>query len=293
MKSKQKIWLGVGAFVVVGAGAVGASGPLSAETPPRMRFFVGLAADAAMQRAPSGRIMLAQHADHSKEAGEGGEQKGIENLPPDLAFAVRIALVRGHLLVGDQLIKQREWNAALPHFLHPTEELYPDIKDHLAEYNVPQFDAVLVALADLVKARKGGDAYVRARKQVGDALAAADAGLQAKHGDDWSSFVTEAGVETIKAAAEEYGEAVSGGRIVKPVEYQDARGFIWEADRMIANVAPSLQKKDPAALKEVRTRVADIKKVFPTAVPPRVPVKDQAALLAMISQLELTAVKLM
>jgi hypothetical protein len=62
---------------------------------------------------------------------------------------------------------------------------------------------------------------------------------------------------------------------------------------MIESVAPSLQKKDPTALKEVRARIAEIKKVFPAAVPPRVPVKDQAALLAMVSQLELTAVKLM
>jgi hypothetical protein len=293
MKSKQKIWLGVGAFVVAGASAVGASGTLAAETPPRMRSLPGLAADTATARAPSAGVVLAQHADHGKDAGEGGEQKAVENLPPDLAFGVRIALVRGHLLVGDQLVKQHEWNAALPHFLHPTEEIYPDVKDHLAEYNVPPFDAALVALADVVKAHKGGDAYARARKQVDGALAAADSGLLAKKGDDWPSFVTEAAVEAIKSAAEEYGEGIIGGRIVKPVEYQDARGFIWEADRMIESVAPSLQKKDPAALKEVRTRLADLKKVFPTAVPPRVPVKDQAALLAMVSQLELTAVKLM
>jgi hypothetical protein len=259
-----------------------------------MRTSADFAVDTAMtQMPPSGGFVLAQHADHGKEAGEGGEQKGIENLPPDLAFAVRIALVRGHLLVGDQLVKQREWNAALPHFLHPTEEIYPDIKDHLGEYNAPPFDAALKALADVVKARKGGDDYARARKQVDDALAAADTGLRAKHGDDWPSFVTESSVEAIKSAAEEYGEAISGGRIVKPVEYQDARGFIWEADRMIESVAPSLQKKDPTALKEVRARIAEIKKVFPAAVPPRVPVKDQAALLAMVSQLELTAVKLM
>jgi hypothetical protein len=62
---------------------------------------------------------------------------------------------------------------------------------------------------------------------------------------------------------------------------------------MIESVSPTLQKKDPTALKELRARLADLKKVFPTAVPPRVPVKNQAALLAMVSRLELTAVKLM
>jgi hypothetical protein len=290
MKTKQKIWLGVGAFVVVGAGTVGAGGSL-ADTSPRP--LADLASSTAIPRAPSGAFVLAQHADHGKEAGEGGEQKGIENLPPDLAFAARIALLRGHLLVGEQLVKQREWNGALPHFLHPAEEIYPEIKDHLAEYKVPPFDAALAALADTVKARKGGEAYATARKRVEEALTAADSGLREKQGDGWPSFVTEAAVEAIKAAAEEYGGAIIGGRIVKPVEYQDARGFIWEADRMIESVSPSLQIKDPAALKELRARLADLKKVFPTAVPPRAPVKDQAALLAMVSRLELTAVKLM
>jgi hypothetical protein len=292
MKSKQKIWFGIGAVVMAGAGAAVATGPVSADTPPRMRSFSDLPSDTAIPRIPADRFVLTQHADHGKEAGEGGEQKAIENLPPDLAFAVRIALVRGHLLVGDQLVKQHEWNAALPHFLHPGEELYPDLKEHLAEYNVPPFDAGLAALAEVVKAHKGGDAYAGARKPVEEALAAADSGLRQEQGD-WPAFMTEAAVEAIKAAAEEYGGAIVGGRIVKPVEYQDARGFIWEAERMIESVAPSLQKKDPAALKGLRARLADIKKVFPTAVPPRVPLKDQPGLLAMVSRLELEAVKLM
>jgi hypothetical protein len=258
-----------------------------------MRSLPNLGSGSAVARVPSDSFVLAQHADHGKEAGEGGEQKGIENLPPDLAFAVRTALVRGHLLVGDQLVKQHEWNAALPHFLHPGEELYPGIKDHLDEYNAPAFDAALSALADLVKARKGGDEYARARKAVDEALAVTDSGLHQKRGEDWPAFVTEAAVEAIKAAGEEYGGAIVGGRIAKPVEYQDARGFIWEAELMIQSVAPSLKKKDPAALKDLRARLAELKKVFPTVVPPKAPVKDQGAVLAMVSRLELAAAKLM
>ena len=71
-------------------------------------------------------------------------------------FAVRIALLRGHLLVGDELVDQGQWNAALPHFLHPSEEIYGDIERQLADYRVPPFDAALAALTAAVKARKGG-----------------------------------------------------------------------------------------------------------------------------------------
>ena len=62
---------------------------------------------------------------------------------------------------------------------------------------------------------------------------------------------------------------------------------------MIEAVAPALQKKDAAALKGVRAGLAELKKVFPAAVPPRMPVKDHATMLAIVSRIELAAGKLM
>jgi hypothetical protein len=292
MKMKSKIWLGVGAFVVAGTGAMGA--PLVADMPSinGLRAPSGLATDTAIPRAHAGGFVLAQHAEHGKEAGEGGESKNLANLPPDLAFGVRLALLRGHLSVGDELVKQNQWNAALPHFLHPIEELYDDIRGPLADSKTPPFDAALKTLADVVKAKKNGNDYAKALKAVSDALAAADAGVKDKQ-TDWPGFVAEAAIESIKAAAGEYEGALANGRIAKPVEYQDARGFIWQAERMIDSVAAGLQKKDAAALKQVRAGLAELKKVFPAAMPPRTPVKDHAALLAIIARVELAAGKLM
>src|SRR5262245_13360930 len=158
MKTSSKIWLGVGAFVVVGSGATSATGVLGAETAFGRSARPDLPTDAAI--SSTDRIVVAQHAGHGPAAGEAdeaGEAKDLSRLPPELAFAARIALLRGHLLVGDELVKQQQWNAALPHFLHPTEEIYGDIKGELAEYKVPPFDAALKALSDVVKAKKGGN----------------------------------------------------------------------------------------------------------------------------------------
>jgi hypothetical protein len=310
MKSIRKIWLGVGAFVVAGTGAIGsraadaplAEGRQSSALPPGVA--AKLVTDTAIPRVSSGSFVLAQHGDHGpaasqepskapSEGGEGGESKGIDDLPPDLAFAVRLALLRGHIMVGDQLVKQGQWNAALPHFLHPSEEIYGDLKDALAEHNVPPFEAGLKTLVNVVKSKKGGNDYVRALKAVGDATAPADAALRTKQADHWASFVAEAAVEALKVAAGEYENAIVGGRIAKPVEYQDARGFIMEAERMIESVAGGLEKKDAAAFKELRARLAELKKVFPTAVPPRSPVKDHGAMLAIVSRIELAASRLL
>jgi hypothetical protein len=287
MRTKRKVWLGVGACVVIGTGASAAMVPLAAGATPATRVAGGLAP--AIPEPPADRIVLAQH--HPQEAGEAGEAKDLANLPPELAFGARIALIRGHLLVGDELIRQQQWNAALPHFMHPGEEIYGDIKDELPDYKVPSFDRSLAALAGVVKGKKGTD-YAKALKAVNDALTAADAGMKTKQAD-WPGFVVETAVEALKAAANEYRQAIVGGRLAKPVEYQDARGFIWQAERMIESVAGDLQKKDAAALAATRAGIVELKKAFPTPMPPRTPVKDPATVLGEVARIELAAGKLM
>jgi hypothetical protein len=313
MKKRTKIWLGVGAFVMAGSGAVTQTGPGLAEARSRMGAdaITDPATGTAIPRDPPG-ILLAQHGAHSEgaergqrgkaakskplgaggEGDEGGAKGAAVKLPPDLDFALRIAQIRGHLLVGDELVKQGEWNAAYPHFRHPTEELYGPIRGRLRDYKTPPFEAALKLLANVVKARKGGDEYDKALKTVTDALAAADDGLKAKQAN-WEGFVVETAVETLKSATGEYEGAIVNGRIAKPVEYQDARGFVWQAERMIEGVAVALEKKDAAAVQQVRAIFADLKTAWPAAMPPKAPVKDYGAVLGDVSRIELAAGRLM
>jgi hypothetical protein len=291
MKIKSKIWLGVGAFVVAGVNAPASELPASG-----LQARTGSVSDVALARAVGNSMQMAaakQHK-HGGEGGEGGEEggaKGAAKLPPDLDFALRIAQMRGHLLVGDELVKAGQWAAALPHFLHPGEEIYGRIRGRLKDYDAPQFSTALKLLATTVKAKKSGDDYAKAWKAVEDALAAADAGVKAKQQGD--GFVVESALELLKSATGEYQEAIVKGRIAKPVEYQDARGFVWQAEKMIESVAPALEKKDAAALKHVREAFAELKKAWPSAMAPKTPVKDYAAVLSEVSRIELSAGKLM
>ena len=289
MKTKSKVWLGVGAFIMVGTSAAGGAPLPLADTAAEPQARGTPVADVAGTAVAP--VVVAQHVDHGQQAGEGGEAKDLSSLPPDLAFAVSIALLRGHLLIGDELVRQQQWNAALPHFLHPTEEIYGNIEDQLADYKVPSFDSSLKALAGVVKAKKSAD-YPKALIPVNDALAAADAGMKTKQAN-WPGFVVEAAIETLKIAANEYQQAIVGGRIAKPVEYQDARGFIRQAERMINSVAADLQKQDAAAFNDLHAGLAELQKAFPSPMPPRAPVKDHAAVLGLVSRIELAAGKLM
>ncbi|MDB5601659.1 MAG: hypothetical protein JWN71_3703 [Xanthobacteraceae bacterium] len=298
----KKIWLGVGAFVVAGSGAAigGYTGTVDRAVELRaidQALLNDTKCDTAIPQPVSAayQVMAMSHppaAPAVGEAGEGGENGAAAQLPPDLGFALQIALMRGHLLVGDELVKQDEWNAAFPHFLHPVEELYGNIRGQLKTYKTPPFSTALKELSDRVKAKKGGDDYQKALKTVMVALDAADAGVKAKQ-KDWPHFVVENAIEVLKVATGEYAQAITDGRFTKPVEYQDARGFVWHAERMIESIAAALEKKDADALKQVRADFADLKKAWPAAMPPEKPILDHSAVLGEVSRIELHSGKFM
>lgn len=274
MKTRRTIWIGLGTLA---AGA--ALAPMAAaQTDPHGAHSHG---------AASAR----QGGEGGEGGGEGGAAKAAPELAPNLRFATAIALIRGHFIVGDELVKAGRWNDALPHFLHPSEEIYGGIKGDLRSYGVRPFESALKSLAQTVKARRM-ESYGTALDLVRTQLAAADEGLR-KVEPDWPRFSVETALEVLRQATDEYGEAIEGGRIAKAVEYQDARGFVWQSEKMIEALAPALEKKDAAALKAVRDGFAELKKAWPAAMPPKTPVKDYAAVLGDVSRIELAIGKLM
>lgn len=252
MKTRIGLWLGIGALVAAAA----MQGPSRAQVEPPPPAAVKTPAE----------------------------------LPPDVAFARFIALIRGHLLTGDELVSQRAWDAAHPHFSFPTEEIYGTIRDDLRSYKTPPFDGALKALARTVKAHNAKQ-YPKARQKVEDALAAADAGLKAK-APNWPRFVVAVAVETLKAAPDEYDDAVAKGRIVRPIGYQTARGFILQADRMVESMAGELGGHNAAALSDIRAGFVQLKRAFTSVNAPKQAVMDYAAILGIVARIELAAGKL-
>jgi len=208
----------------------------------------------------------------------------------ELAFARFIALIRGHLLTGDELVSQRQWDAALPHFNFPTEEIYGIIRDEVKTYKTPPFDGALKALSRTVRAQNAKQ-FPKARQQVEDALAAADAGLKARE-PNWPKFTVEVAMAVLKAAPDEYDDAVAKGRIVRPIGYQTARGIILQAERMVEAVAGGLAGGNAAALSDIRAGFAELKQAFAAVNPPKQAVLDFQAVQRIVSRIELAAGKL-
>lgn len=284
---KRKIWAGLSTAVLVAVPAASQATVLHA--PPH----AGIEA-----KADQGLLHLAQHKGHGGEAakakppvstggegGEGGEGGGGAKLEPSLHLYRGIGMIRGHLLVGGELIEAGRWADALPHFLHPEEEIYGSLRDDLKTFGVAPFQVALKSLSQAVKA-KNKDAYARARAALDERLATAETAVRAKEANG-TYFTLETALEVLQQAADEYGEAIEKGRIANAVEYQDARGFVLEVDRLVGTVMNEANAKNADAAKAIRASLDELKAVFPAVTPPQQPVKDSGQFLSSIAKFEL------
>jgi hypothetical protein len=274
-----KVWLGIGAAALVNAGANGSSVTASDGSD-----LQGAANRGWQQLAQTAAPTAAGQAGQSGEAGERGEA----GLDSRVSFLRDMGLIRGHLLVGDELVKQDRWDDALPHFHHPVEELYAGIVPSLKNLGFRQFDTALKALAQTVQAKKL-DAYVGAWKVVDQRMTSVDQAMQRFTAHARTRFTMQTVMAILHQAGAEYEEAIQDGRVAKPVEYQDSRGFVWHAESLVSAMAPDLEKIDRRALDNVRAAFAELKNTWPGAVPPATPVKEHAAVLADISRVEIAA----
>src|SRR5215475_4350190 len=268
-KLTRKLWVGIGAVTLAGA-SIGAM---------------------AQEHKSHARPAPVDTGTATSTPADGGETYLTDGGPrdPRIRFYRDLALMRGHLLVGGQLIELGLWDEALAHFLHPTEELYPLIEKYIALHNMRPFRRELEALAQAVKARRQG-AYEQALKVVDrramEALAVAQTFMNPLRG-----FTVRSAAEVLKTALSEYQSSIEHGRFVKPVEYEDSRGFVWEAERMIDAAAPELGRVDAGSLARIRSALAKLKAAWPTPMPPAVPVLEPGELSALISDIELHALR--
>ncbi|HWB46891.1 MAG TPA: hypothetical protein VG900_15750, partial [Hyphomicrobiaceae bacterium] len=232
---------------------------------------IGVATLTGVAFAPQAIAQDHGHAAPAKAAATpdaGGEAYLTDGGPRDtrIRFYRDIGLIRGHLLVGGQLIELGLWDEALPHFLHPTEELYGGLEKYIKGHNIRPFKLELGVLAQAVKAKRKG-AYEQALKVAHQRLDAALAKAK-EFMHPVLGFTAKSAAEMLKVALSEYESSIEDGRFTKPVEYQDSRGFVLEAERMIEAVAPALARADAAALAKVRAAMRRLKQAWPEPMPP-------------------------
>ncbi|MEH2258962.1 ComEA family DNA-binding protein [Nostoc sp.] len=190
----------------------------------------------------------------------------------DVDYMSKLGLMKGHLLVAQELLDQNQPKQAEPHIGHPVEEIYVDVEDQLNERKVKEFKTTLVSLQDLVKSSpknsKVKTNFTSSMQAVDSAIATLPDAQRSKPG-----FVLQVINELLDSANSEYGAAIANGKVTAPIEYQDSRGFVVYANELYKGISSQVAQADPEAHKAIDTSFAELIKVWPAAIPPAQAVK--------------------
>lgn len=206
------------------------------------------------------------------------EQLAI-NQEDDLDFMTNLALIKGHLIVGKELLELKEYQEAEPHFGHPVDEIYGLLAPQLSARNLPDFKKSLTVLHELVKFTpqdpKVMTQYQLVMRELDQVIATfPDSQLKSPQ------FILKVINNLLATTEEEYSAAIIDNRVVENVEYQDSRGFVLYSLDLYENIA------NPQLNREIRPILLEIKSAFPTPMPPNPVVKSPQTMTSLVKQFE-------
>ncbi|ALF55537.1 DNA uptake protein [Nostoc piscinale CENA21] len=209
----------------------------------------------------------------------------------DVDYMTKLGLMKGHLLVAQELLDKNLPKQAEPHIGHPVEEIYVDVEDQLNERKVKEFKSTLVSLQDLVKSNpknaKVKTDFTASVQSVDGAIAALPEAQRNK-----PEFVLQVINGLLDAANSEYGAAIADGKIAAAIEYQDSRGFVVYADDLYKAISSQVAQSSPDTNKAIEASFSDLVKVWPSAVPPAKPVKTPVEVTQLIKTIEQNSQKI-
>lgn len=218
------------------------------------------------------------------EGGEGGESASTGN--PNVDYMTTLGLMKGHLMVAEELMAQKNYEQAEPHIGHPVEELYGSIEGELAQRNVPQFKSTLNELHGLSKSAPDKPETTTAFKTSEQSIDKAIAAIPASERQS-PEFVLNVINQMLKTAGEEYTAAIANNKFVELVEYQDSRGFVMYAEDLYQTIAQQMSQERPENHQKITASLEELKTAWPSLNPPATPVKTPSEVNGLISTIEL------
>ena len=250
--------------------------------------MIAAAAGASLVTPPEASAQHLHHAEQSQlaqggEGGEGGEAGHSVSVQTDLDVLVVLGQMQGHLLVAQELLEQQQFSAAEPHVGHPIDELYGALEPALKSRRISTFLATLEELRQQVRLNPQASATAVKLTKAQQAIAAVAEALPGG-GATNTGTVTAVVRQLAETAVEEYGAAIAGDQVVEVIEYQDARGFLQEAQRLLSKAVAS-QPTAASQLSAQQQKITAMLQAFPTVMPPGKAVMSVARLQQLQKQL--------
>jgi hypothetical protein len=203
----------------------------------------------------------------------------------DIDYMTKLGLMKGHLLVAQELLEQNQPKQAQPHIGHPVEEIYIDVEEQLEERKVKEFKSNLISLTDLVKSNPKDS---KIKTNFTTSVQAVDSAIAALPEEELKKpeFVLQVINGLLDAANSEYGAAIANSKITAPIEYQDSRGFVIYSQELYKSISSQMSQEHPEAHKAIDTALVELVKVWPTVIPPAQAVKTPEDVTKMVITIE-------
>lgn len=227
--------------------------------------------------APGDAASEVAQPDVAAQIGEGaGEGEGVADsaltAANDVAYLTQIGLMRGHLLVGNELFTKGHQGMATTHMKHPKAELYSSLEDAFAARAVPGFAAELSTLTDRVSQSADATAVAAAYSSLQTAIHTNEQGANTSS----AKIIGEVIVGLLRTAGDEYAIGVVDGAINNLHEYQDAFGFTRIAMQWAKSPAFARSDTTAASAARIQNLITELDSLWPDLAPTE-PVPGKAA----------------
>jgi len=265
MKSRSKLWFGVGAFVLVGSESSPAlateqvvQGPVASSGAEILRLALGNHSRSMLRLAQAWTL----GAGEAGEAGEGGEAGiNVEAAEKDpVEYRIALQVMAAHFHAGLAAYEGSEKEAGAQMFAHGLSEVYVEMEEVFKRRGVTTLGKTLEAA---VEAATAGKPVADVRRRVKDVYAALLAAEKAAPKSQGPVQAVKAQVvaEMIERAAAQFAVVQKDAASLEP--YLDGLGFAISARNEARAVLPWLRKVDAQKEKALSKALAMTAEVYP------------------------------
>ena len=235
--------------------------------------LLGAAPAQAQHQHPAAHSQAAEGG----EGGEGGEASHGSQAASSMEEQLSVlAQMQGHLLVAADLLQRGDARGAEPHTGHPVDELYGALEPAIASGKLPPFRDSLETLRQQVRLAPSAPAtsrqLIEARKAIQSAISRLSPTFTRQ-----PSLVLAVVRQLALSASSEYQGALDGNQIRETIEYQDARGYLLQADQLLRQARTDSPSAN-GSLQPAQERITAMLKALPSSQPPQRALLNAAAL---------------
>ncbi len=209
----------------------------------------------------------------------------IDEAEPDVAFLVRLSMMRGHLGQAVKAIERGHKEEAMQHMMHPISEILPAMGNEFQRRKLndpaPALKAALETLAhgDMGDAKAAILFLIQSDQEFAKAIDLARS--------DNDSLAPDTAVLLMRSAVVEYAAASEYGKIIDSIEYHDGSAFIDEAINLLLVPMQRWKLLNPATYEKLDRSLTQLQEAWPGELVPDRSVLSLTRMLALVTIIEL------